>query len=1665
MAPSTTATASTPQLPRSARSPASPAAAGRGRRGRRRGLPAPWSRRALRAAGAARAALRPWAAAAAAARAASSSGSASGSSLGPWGAPAASFPPQQQPQWLFDRAFSERSLDALQQSASELCLRSWLAATGVVVPSLPPSSPPPPFSPSAAALSACRDFAAGIRADPAVATRPAAVCSRLPLPDPAAAGGGGGEGRVCPAGCASGLGLGLCSSPPPSPALSLPLATTMATTPTPTPTPTPAPSSSSLPEQRKPCLSDGDCPPASDPSADTCDAAGLDPSLLGSLLALPPLAPLPASLCTPLAACDAATGATIVRCAGGCRDFCSTAAAAQAAAAATSAGVLCSGPGDPVCGPAGGGGTCVTLPEGACRNATGGCDSALRKISSSPCFGRCSLAGVPRFLRATLSADYSVLILELDREARLTAGASVAALFGSAEAAVAAGVVAAAEGAGDAAALSLAGEVDFSSSPPTVARTLRISLLASASVRHGDAISVGPQQTASGPSGPAVVDALTGEAFAAADGAPLVVGGAPAPPRPAASGPRSLGRGCPSGAASSSSSQEGASWSALPSRVGIRLPSSIEWRAEAAAGAAEPAPELVAAAAAANAAGTSFAARAALSLSADAVASLAPGEHTLVLRATGPGEETREARVELRKASVPLPRLLLFGAEEAGGDAPSAPFVRFVASRGPLRLRPMLEPTCPGSPVTYSWGYRSVGGGASSAGARLAPGLIEASPGGGKTRELTLGALSSASSSAVVAGPVPGAVPGSTYSFRLLARFEEVLLSGGSAVDPRTGEDASVAVLDVDAIATAAPLSVALAGPAGDVPVVASASDAASGNVPSLMFVAAAVDPDDALAPVAQRPPLVFDWSCSVLAPMAAPTATATPTPPPTPTPARRRRLVRRQMLSSSPEDDEEEGKERRRKRRALLAGGAGNDSPSPSSTSRALVPFPLSVSAASSLSSSYVSYPCNLDPTGVLDDGAGRLTLLPWALGLPKSLVEPQSSPPLLVEVGVSARRGLMTATASPSLTLVPYDASGGLLKPLGSVKRWCSGAAASSGGGCIGAEFPPTEPLRLSYEAADAATLAADRARGLSYRWSCQGEGCPAALLPSAAGPAMASASVAGAGGGNATSSSTSSSAGSAAASALAASTSSAASSAVSGASGRVLVVYPYDAAGNPTFRDGSVLTLSVMVTRLSSPSSSPSSAPAPVPLSSTASTVVRVARRPTCAASPPAACLVVTPASGAALATSFTLSTGPWIAAAEGSSPSSGAPQPPLSFEFGVVRAADGARQPRIRGWPSASFDLGPLPPSPSPPASAGGAGADGYTTVYACASDAGSGAEACATARVAVAAVPVGFFADGAAAAASLSARLAAAAASNDPAELVAAVRAIVVSSPVMGGNGAGGAALVAAKQGAVLSLARALVGSGGIGGGSSASAQPLPLSPGDALAVVSLLKELTSPVGAGGGTVRKVSTSPSFFFLASFLLSFESSATPPLLSTPPPPAPPRDRFPPIKQTRPTGDPADAGDLPGRDAGGDRRPGGPRRRRPGGGGRRGLPLGPRRFARRGLQRAAGAREAGVERGDGPAGGSSGRGGGRGARGEFFCFYFSFFPPGGSGFERGKRKLENRTRSSLLPVLSSPTAHPNDQNRTSSEPSSPPPAAAWPRESRPSSSSPTFSSRWPP
>jgi len=79
-------------------------------------------------------------------------------------------------------------------------------------------------------------------------------------------------------------------------------------------------------------------------------------------------------------------------------------------------------------------------------------------------------------------------------------------------------------------------------------------------------------------------------------------------------------------------------------------------------------------------------------------------------------------------------------------------------------------------------------------------------------------------------------------------------------------------------------------------------------------------------------------------------------------------------------------------------------------------------------------------------------------------------------------------------------------------------------------------------------------------------------------------------------------------------------------------------------------------------------------------------------------------------------------------------------------------------------------------------------------------------------------------------------------------------------------------------------------------------------------------------------------------------------------------------------------------------------------------------------------------------------------------FFVFTF-IFSPGGVGFERGKRKLENRTRSSLLPVLSSPTAHPNDQNRTSSEPSSPPLAAAWPRESRPSSSSPTFSSRWPP
>ena len=83
----------------------------------------------------------------------------------------------------------------------------------------------------------------------------------------------------------------------------------------------------------------------------------------------------------------------------------------------------------------------MPLPEGACRNATGGCDSASKKVSFSPCYGKCSPAGAPRILGAFLTADYSTLVLRLDREARLTATATVAALFGSLEAAVAAGVV------------------------------------------------------------------------------------------------------------------------------------------------------------------------------------------------------------------------------------------------------------------------------------------------------------------------------------------------------------------------------------------------------------------------------------------------------------------------------------------------------------------------------------------------------------------------------------------------------------------------------------------------------------------------------------------------------------------------------------------------------------------------------------------------------------------------------------------------------------------------------------------------------------------------------------------------------------------------------------------------------------------------------------------------------------------------------------------------------------------------------------------------------------------------------------------------------------------------------------------------------------------------
>jgi len=1356
---------------------------------------------------------------------------ASSGSLGPWtpGTTPPSTPPQQ-PQWLFNQVFGDKSLDALEESARELCLRSWGAATGIVYPALPPPSTPsssPSSSflfPSAAALEACSSFVAELRADPVVATRPAAVCSRLPLPEEVA-----GEGsRVCSAGCAaSGLGLDLCSTPKlPSPVLPQQ---------TPTPTPTlPASSSSSKPL----CLSDVDCPPSSDPTASTCDASGLDASLLGSFLLSPPQT-LPSTLCSPLATCDADSGSTVVRCAGECADFCETEATKELTSK-TNEGI-CSGVGDPVCGPQG---VCVPLPPGGCRNATGGCDSLSKKVTFTPCFGKCSPAGAPQILKVTLSPDYSTLVLELDRAAQLTSTATVSALFGSLEAAVAAGVVAGGEASASASAsavLSLADDVDFSQNPPFVTHTLRLSLLATSTVKHGDSIVVGPQAA----SGPAVVDALTGLAFVAApSSSAFVVEGQPGPPSAAVSGPSSLGSGCPASSSSSSSSSSttqggGASWSALPSRTGIRLPPSVEWRATGATPTDPAPPELAAAVAAANAAGPTFEAEAALSLSPAAASSLPAGKHTLVLKVAGPGGEEEETVFVFSKASVPLPQLLLPGAEISSTSS-SVSLVRFVASKGPLRLRPQLETNCPGSAVVFSWGYRTGGSGASPS--RLAANLIETSPGGGTTRELTLGTLSSATGSGTVtSGPVPGALPGSNYSLRLLARFEGVALSGN--VNPVTGEDASWAVLDVDAIATAAQLSAALAGPSGDAPVVplyqpvpltpAEVAAVVSANkIPSLAFSARALDPDDAIVPAAQRLPLVFDWSCSVLAPSLASSSSsssssATPTPTPTQTtPPPVRRLRSRSLLAVS-----------------------SNSSSSESSSSRALVPLALSVSPSFS-SSSYVRFPCDLDPTGVLDDGAGKLVLSPWALRMPRSSVEPQSEPPLLVEVGVSVRRGSRTATASPSLTLVPYDASGSSassIRPLGTVRRWCS----TSGGGCLGAESPPTEPLKLSYEPSDAATLADNQARRLSYLWSCSGDGCPAALSSST--PTTTTTT---------TKSSDSSNKTSSAVSVAALASSSSASSAVSGMNGRVLVVYPYDSQGNPSFKDGSVLTFSVKVTRtsdsgLSSQTSSTSSSS-----SSTAVTVVRIARRPTCAASDPASCLVVTPASGTALITNFTLSTGPWIATASANSESSSNSQPPLSFEFGVVRASDGARQPRARGWPSATFDLGTLVPTFWNTGNVG----DGFTSVYACAVDPSSGAEACSTKQVAVAAVPASHVVDSAA----LSSGLSAAAEARDPTALVAAARAIVVASPFIGGNGGssgGGAALVAAKQEAISSLARALLGSGsgsggggggsgGGGGGSSpASQQPLSLSPGDALAMVSLLKELTSPVGDGGGTVR------------------------------------------------------------------------------------------------------------------------------------------------------------------------------------------------------------------
>jgi hypothetical protein len=273
-------------------------------------------------------------------------------------------------------------------------------------------------------------------------------------------------------------------------------------------------------------------------------------------------------------------------------------------------------------------------------------------------------------------------------------------------------------------------------------------------------------------------------------------------------GPATFGGACPGSAA-----VPGVAWDGSASRAGVRPPLTYAWSLSPGAPAG-----LVSAAVAATAANSPS-----LALTpAQAGAVPAGGPHVLTLTVTDVFGEAKSTGLATTRTADAVPLLTL-----PGGGAQA-----FKAAAPALRVPVSLDlgAACPGLGIEYAWAY-----------AAATPHTFGALP-LPTTKDLRVGGVVGGGAGGLAGvAALPEVGVGSTFALRLTAQY------AGAA---------SAAGLDLALTATPSPLSIIVAGPAGDVD-----------PLYPLTFNAVAADPDDAVTPLTVRLPLSIAWSCAAQPP------------------------------------------------------------------------------------------------------------------------------------------------------------------------------------------------------------------------------------------------------------------------------------------------------------------------------------------------------------------------------------------------------------------------------------------------------------------------------------------------------------------------------------------------------------------------------------------------------------------------------------------------------------------------------------------------------------------------------------------------------------------------------------------------------------------------------